>query len=31
LNLFIGSLVHIAVKIVYVSIAFGWSTYCKLL
>ena len=29
LNLFIGTLVHIAVKILYVGIAFAWSTYCK--
>ncbi len=30
LNLLIGSFVHIAVKIVYVCIAFIWSSYCKL-
>ena len=29
LNLFVGSFVHIAIKIIYVGIAFVWSTYCK--
>ena len=29
LNLLIGSFVHITVKILYVSIAFIWSSYCK--
>lgn len=29
LNVFLNPFVHIAVKIVYVAIAFVWSTYCK--
>ena len=29
INLFIGSFVHIIVKLIYVAVAFVWSTYCK--
>lgn len=28
-NLFIGSFVHIIIKLLYVSVAFVWSTWCK--
>ena len=28
-NLFIGSYVHIIIKLIYVSVAFVWSTWCK--
>ena len=30
-NLFIGGFVHIIIKLIYVAVAFVWSTYCKLL
>ena len=29
INLFIGSFVHILVKMAYVGVAFVWSTFCK--
>ena len=28
-NLFIGGFVHIIIKLIYVAVAFVWSTYCK--
>ena len=28
-NLIIGSVVHIIIKLIYVAVAFVWSTYCK--
>ena len=30
-NLFIGGFVHIIIKLIYVAVAFVWSTYCKLI
>ena len=30
LNLFIGKYVHIVIKLVYVLIAFAWSTYSSI-
>lgn len=29
-NLIIGGVVHIIIKLIYVAVAFVWSTYCKL-